>query len=737
MSEPASDAHEARIRELVSQMTLAEKIGQLSQVNGPHGHIPDDFAHAVRQGWIGSILNEIDVDTVNAIQRIAVEESRLGIPLIFGRDVIHGFKTVFPIPLGQAASWNADIVRIGARISAIEAAASGVHWTFAPMVDIGRDPRWGRVAECLGEDPYLGSVLARAMVEGFQGDDLSAPDSIVACAKHFAGYGASEQGRDYNSTFIPEGELRDVHLPPFKAAVDAGVGTLMASFSDIDGIPASGNRFLMTQVLREEWGFDGFVVSDWDSISQLAVHGLTADDRESAREAALAGVDMEMASRCYIEHLEELVQAGEVPLEAVDRMVANVLRIKLRAGLFDAPYVDPRQFPEAGNAAHLQAALDAARQSLVLLQNRPHPHEPVLPLDLDRIGRLAVIGPMADKPREQLGTWIFDGDPSLSVSPLTALREAIGDQAEIVYEPALQSSRDRDHAGFGAAVEAARSADAVVLFVGEDAILSGEAHCRSDIRLPGAQEALVHAIAATDKPLAVVILAGRPLALEAIGHAAPAMLMAWHPGCMGGPAIADVLTGRFNPVGKLPITLPRVTGQVPMYYAHRNTGRPPTPESFTHIDDIPLHAEQLSLGNTSFHLDVWYRPLFSFGHGVSYTDFDYANLRLSSHSMPMSGTLTISVDVDNVGSREGTEVVQLYIRDPVASRTRPVRELKGFRRIHLEPGERATVTFELRAEDLAFTGRSMRPVTEPGEFHIWVGRDSDAQLHTTFHLHGD
>ena len=725
---------DARVADLLARMTLPEKIGQLCQVNGHHGHVPADFADAVRAGRVGSVLNEVDVATVNELQRIAVHESRLGIPLLFGRDVIHGFATVFPIPLGQAASWNPEGVRAAARVAAVEAAARGVGWTFAPMVDIGRDPRWGRVAECLGEDPHLASRLAVAMVEGFQGDDLAAPGSLVACAKHFAGYGASEAGRDYNNTFIPEGELRDVHLPPFRAAVQAGVGTLMASFSDLDGVPASANRFLMTQVLRDEWGFDGFVVSDWDSVSQLAVHGLTADDEGSAAAAALAGVDMEMVSRCYAEHLEALVQRGVVPLARVDAMVANVLRIKLRAGLFERWRVDPSQAPPAGCPAHRAAAKQAALESLVLLQNQAHDGLPVLPLRPEALQRVAVIGPLADQPKEQLGTWVFDGNPAWSVSPLAALRAALGPAVAVGFTPALASSRDRSHEGFAAAVAEAQQADVALLFVGEDAILSGEAHCRADISLPGAQAALIHAVAATGTPVVLVVLAGRPLALESVAWAAKAIVYAWHPGCMGGPAIADVLLGAFNPCGKLPITLPRVTGQVPIYYAHRNTGRPPTPQTYTHIDDIPLHAEQVSLGNTSFHLDVWYRPLFSFGHGMSYTHFRYANLRLSASRVPFGGAVTASIEVDNVGSVDGTEVVQLYLRDPVASRTRPVRELKGFQRVHLAVGERRTVTFTLTTADLAFTGRDHRPVTEPGRFEVWVGRDSDTSDHVSFEL---
>ncbi len=724
---------DARIDALLARMTLTEKIGQLSQVNSPMGHLPEDFADALRRGLVGSVLNEVDVKVVNEMQRIATEESRLGIPLLIGRDVIHGFRTVFPIPIGQAASWNPERVREGARIAAIEAAAAGVNWTFAPMVDIGRDARWGRVAECLGEDPWLASGLAEALVQGFQGDDLADVGSLVACAKHFAGYGASEQGRDYNSTFIPEGELRDVHLPPFRAAVEAGVGTLMASFSDLDGIPASANRFLMTQVLRDEWSFDGFVVSDWDSVQQLAVHGLTEDDRGSAREAALAGVDMEMASRCYIEHLRELVESGEVPLERVDAMVANILRVKLRAGLFEGAGVDPEALTPAGHPSHLAAAKQAALESLVLLQNREHAGVPVLPLALEDLGRIAVIGPLADAPREQLGTWIFDGDPALSVSPLEALREALGG-VEIEHVPALETTRDRSEQYLEVARSAAERADVALLFLGEDAILSGEAHCRADIGLPGAQEALLQAVAGTGTPTVLVVLAGRPLALQSVADSVQSILYAWHPGCMGGPALVDVLLGRWNPCGKLPITLPRVTGQVPIHYAQRNTGRPPSSETFTYIDDIPRDAGQVSLGNTSFHLDVHYTPLFAFGHGLSYTRFEVSNARVSRPQLPLGESLTVSVELDNTGARPGIEVVQLYVRDPVASRTRPLRELKGFQRVSLEVGERATVTFTLHTDDLAFTGRDMRPVTEPGRFDVWVGGSSDATEHTEFEV---
>ncbi len=720
---------EQRIADLLGRMTLEEKIGQMAQVNAGGGHVPDQLREGLRAGAIGSVLNEVHVETVNELQRIAVTESRLGIPLLIGRDVIHGFKTVFPIPLGQAASWNPELVAHGARIAAREASSAGVNWTFAPMVDIGRDPRWGRVAECLGEDPYLSSVLGAAMVRGFQGDDLAAPGSIAACAKHFAGYGASESGRDYNTTNIPENELRNVHLPPFKAAVDAGVATLMTSFSDLNGIPASGNEWLLRQVLREEWEFDGFVVSDWESVRQLAVHGLTASDRESAYEAVNAGVDMEMVSTTYTEHLAGLVREQRIPEAWIDRLVGNILRIKFRLGLFEHPYTDPGAFPPIAAPAHLEAARQAALESIVLLKNR----DGILPLSREAVQHLAVIGPLADEPWEQLGTWTFDGDPQYSVTPLKALQSMLGDVA-VRYQRALPTTRSRDRSGFAEAVRLAEHADAVVLFLGEEAILSGEAHCRADITLPGIQEELIDAIAATGKPVVLVVQAGRPLALERIEAKVAAILYAWHPGSMGGPAIADLLFGAAVPSGKLPVTFPRVTGQIPIYYAQKNTGKPATPESFIHIDDIAPNLPQLSVGNTSFHLDVAYSPLFPFGHGLTYTTFEYANIRTSAPSMTRHDRIDVSAEVTNTGSREGDEVVQLYLRDPAASLTRPVRELKGFTRLRLTPGECRTVTFTLGASDLAFYGRDMRLRAEAGAFQVWIGGSSDAQLSTRFEL---
>jgi beta-glucosidase len=711
-------------------MTLAEKIGQMSQVNASDGDVTDHLRQAIGAGRVGSVLNQVDVDTVNELQRIAVQESRLGIPLLVGRDVIHGFKTVMPIPLGQAATWNPDIVREGARVAAREAATAGINWTFAPMIDVTRDPRWGRIAESPGEDPYLASVLAAAMVEGFQGEDLAQHGTIAACAKHFAGYGAAESGRDYATTNIPENELRNVHLRPFKAAVDAGVMTLMASFSDLNGVPATGNEFLMRQVLREEWGFDGFVVSDYNSIQQLAIHGLTENDRDSAYEAVTAGVDMEMASDAYVGSLAELVEDGRISLETIDTAVANILRAKFRLGLFDNPFTDPNGLPPDFNEHALQTAKRAALQSVVLLKND---HD-VLPLSADKMNAVAIIGPLADAPYEQLGTWIFDGDPDLSITPLHAIRSLVGDIVDVRYVRAMDNSRSRATEAFDEAVKIARDSDVVLLFLGEESILSGEAHSRADINLPGDQAELVRRVREAGKPVIAVIMAGRPLTLTNIVEDVDAILFTWHPGTMGGPAIADLLFGVESPSGKLPATFPRMVGQIPIYYNQKNTGKPPSPDTIVHIDDIDAHAPQLSLGMTAFHLDAGYTPLYAFGHGLSYTEFDYHDIRTSAAEIGLGDTVTVSAELTNNGNVAADEVAQLYVRDLVGDVTRPVRELKGFNRVRLEPGQTTTVDFQLHTDDLAFFGRNMRLITEPGEFHAWIGGSSETELRTEFRI---
>ena len=724
-----------RIGHLLSQLSIDEKIGQLQQVQGGGGHVPAELAQAVRDGRVGSVINEVHIDTVNALQWIAVKESRHGIPLLIGRDVLHGFATVFPIPLGQASSWNPTAIERGARVSAVEASACGVNWTFAPMIDIGRDPRWGRVAEGFGEDPYLTGVLAAAAVRGYQTGNLSAPDAIAACAKHFVGYGASESGRDYNTTNLAPRDLRDVHLPPFAAAVQAGVASVMASFSDLDGVPATANGPLLTGVLRDEWKFDGLVVSDWDSIRQLAIHGLTADDRGSAHEAAMAGVDMEMASTTYADHLAALVREGLVPMGRLDAMVANVLRLKLRLGLFERYTTDPSAFPAAGNAEHLRAAREVAQESIVLLRNTMHDGEYLLPLAAGALGRVALIGPLADDPYEQLGTWIFDGDPRHSVTVLQALRHSLPDAVQIDVVPGVPNTRSHDPSGVADAVRAASNADVALLVVGEESILSGEAHCRADISLPGAQEALVEAIVATGTPVVLVVMAGRALALERIAHRVHALLYAWHPGSMGGAAIVDLLFGAASPSARLPVTLPRVTGQIPIYYAHKQTGKPATPESVVAMHDIHPRAPQLSVGNTSFHLDVDPSPLYPFGFGLTYSYVEYEAPSVRFADVPIAGTVEISAMLTNRGARAALEVVQLYVRDLVGSATRPVKELKGFQRVHLAAGERHTVRFSLPVSELAFSTRDLRRAVEPGRFHAWIAPHAATTAFVEFSVH--
>ena len=727
---PQAAEIERRIDALLARMTLDEKVGQLTLVPAGGGQVPEHLADDIRAGRVGAVLNEVDLGTVNELQRLATTESRLGIPLLVGRDVIHGFTTVFPIPLGQAASWDPALVTACAQVAAHEAAACGVNWTFAPMLDIARDPRWGRVAESLGEDPVLASALGAAMVRGFQGDDLTAPGAIAACAKHFAAYGASESGRDYNTTNVPENELRNVYLPPFKAALDAGALSLMTSFSDLDGVPATANTFLLRDILREEWRSDALVVSDWDSVRQLAVHGFTEGDRDSAYEAARAGVDLEMASTTYRDWLPSLVQDGRLPESRVDALVRNVLRAKFRLGLFESAHTDAGHFEPPANDRHLTLAYEAAVAGAVLLRNVDW----ALPLEVESLRSVAVIGPLADDPHEQLGTWVFDGDARHSCTILAALRAQVGDRVNVRFARGVPDTRRHRTDGFAEAVALAAESDVAVLVLGEEAILSGEAHCRADITLPGAQQALLEAVAATGTKVIVVLMTGRPLALEAAAPHAHAMLCVWHPGTMAGPAVADLLFGVRAPSGKLPVTFPRVTGQIPIYYAHKHTGKPVTPESYVHLDDIEPRAHQVSVGNTSFHLDTHYTPLYPFGHGLSYSHVEYEHLWTSAGVLSMSGRLTLGVDVVNVGPRDTVETVQLYVRDLVGDVTRPVRELKAFRRVALARGERRTVEFTLTPRDLAFHGRAQRLIVEPGRFHAWIGGSSATELRTEFTL---
>lgn len=714
---------EKQIEELLGKMTLPEKIGQMNQLS-PFGSM-DEIAGQVRQGEIGSLLNVTDPEKVNEIQKVAVEESRLGIPLLISRDVIHGYKTIFPIPLGQAATFNPQIVEDGARVAAIEASADGIRWTFAPMIDISRDPRWGRIAESCGEDPYLSSIMGVAMVKGFQGDSLNDPTSIAACAKHFIGYGAAEGGRDYNSTFIPERQMRNVYFPPFEAAAKAGCATFMTSFNDNDGVPSTGNTFILKDVLRNEWKYDGMVVTDWASTAEMISHGFCKDEKEAALKSVNAGIDMEMVSGTFIRHLEELVKDGEISEATINNAVRNILRLKFRLGLFDNPYVNTDQHVKYA-PEHLAKAKEAVEQSVILLKN----DRETLPFT-DKIRTIAVVGPLADAPHDQMGTWVFDGEKAHTQTVLTALKEMYGDKVQFIYEPGLGYSRDKNTGNISKAVSAATRADVVLVCVGEESILSGEAHSLADLHLQGAQNELIATLAKTGKPLVTVIMAGRPLTIEQEVNLSDAVLYAFHPGTMGGPAIADLLFGKVAPSGKTPVTFPKMVGQIPVYYAHNNTGRPASRQE-TLIDAIPLEAGQTSLGCTSFYMDAGFDPLFPFGYGLSYTTFGYDNLQLANDKLAANGTLEISFDLTNTGKYDGTEVVQLYVQDTFGSVTRPVKELKGFQRVPLKQGEKKTVTFSLPVEELAFWNIDMQKVVEPGEFNLWVGPSSAEGLQTTF-----
>ncbi len=712
---------EEQIDQLLSKMTLEEKIGQINQQTG-QGY-SDGMVKQIKGGAIGSILNEVDPVVVNKLQKEAVKNSRLHIPLIFARDVIHGFKTIFPIPLGQAASWNLSLIEQGARIAAEEASSVGVRWTFSPMVDISRDARWGRCAESAGEDTYLSAKVGVAMVKGYQGDDLSKPNTMAACTKHFVGYGAAEGGKDYNSTWISDKLMRDVYLPPFEACAKAGSATFMCAFNDNNGIPASANKYLMRDVLRGEWGWDGVMCSDWASIMQLVPQGYCKDLKDAALKASLAGVDVDMESYAYTRYMKELVEEGKLDVKVIDELVRNVLRLKFRLGLFDNPYVDLKHANQFYAPASLEAATRMVEESTVLMKNNG-----VLPFAAQG-KKIALVGPMADAQHDQAGTWCFDLDKTHTVTPLTALREALGNDA-VIFEKGLTYSRDKSEEGIQKAVEAAKKADIVVMVAGEEAVLSGEAHCRADLSLPGAQTKMLEALKATGKPVVLIIMAGRPLTISHEVDLADATLFMFHPGTMGGPAIANMLTGAAVPSGKLPMTFPKMVGQEPIYYNHNNTGRPAS--NIVTMDDIELEAGQTSTGCTSYYLDAGDGPAFPFGYGLSYTTFAYGSPRLSAASMGKDGQIEVTCTVTNTGKYEASETAQLYVRDLVGSVTRPVRELKGFEKITLKPGESRDVKFSLKASDLAFHNAELQKIVEPGDFQLWVSTDSASGAPVSF-----
>ena len=718
---PAPPAHETerRVDGLLARMTLQEKVGQLQQLDSipKVWRVRDEHRDLIPRGLVGSFLNVRGARNINEAQRMAVEQSRLKIPLLFGFDVIHGYRTIFPIPLGEASSWDPAAVERSAQIAAAEAAATGLKWTFAPMVDIARDPRWGRISEGSGEDPYLGAVIARARVRGFQGDDPSAANRILACAKHWVAYGAAEGGRDYNSVDLSEQTLRTIYFPPFRAALEAGAGSVMSSFNTINGVPASANPFTLTQVLRKEWHFDGLVVSDYESVKELLAHGVAGDDADAARQALLAGIDMEMVSRLFGNHLPRLVEQGLVSRSVLDEAVRRVLRIKFRLGLFERPYADlAREAHVVGAREHRAAAREIAGRSMVLLKN----DQGVLPLK-PQIRSIAVLGPLAEDRDAPLSHWHGDVRVEDVVTLLAGIQaRAAGRQGMTVAHAKGCEIEGASTDGFAEAVRLARQAELAIVAVGEASAMSGEAASRSSLALPGHQLDLVKAVHATGTPTIVVLFNGRPLTIGWVADNVPAILEAWLPGTEGGNAIADVLFGDVNPAAKLPVTFPRVVGQVPLYYNHLNTGRPPEADN----------------RYTSKYLDVPSEPLFAFGHGLSYTRFQLSNLKLSRRDLPPDGRLAVSVDVQNIGDRPGDEVVQLYIRDLVASVVRPVKELAGFERVSLQAGETKPVRFELGPERLGLYNRQLQFVVEPGEFRVTVGTSSTGGLEDRFEVVG-
>ncbi len=704
-------AAEPKIDSLLARMTLEEKLGQLNQVS-VDGQPNAEQLDLARKGLVGSFLNLAGADATHAAQHVAVTESRLHIPLILGLDVIHGYRTIFPIPLGEAASWDPEAVEAAAHVAAKEAAAAGVHWTFAPMVDIARDPRWGRIAEGSGEDPYLGSALAAARVRGFQGKDLRAPDAVLATVKHFAAYGGAEGGRDYNTVDLSERTLREAYLPPYHAAIDAGAGSVMTSFNEIGGIPSTASPWLMTTLLRREWGFKGFVVSDWTAVAELLNHGVAGSRADAGKLALEAGVDMDMVSRIYVSDLPALVRAGRIPVAVVNEAVRRVLRAKAALGLFDDP--DHGATPERERAAllapeHRQLARRVAEESIVLLKNEGQ----VLPL-ATRVKTLAVIGPLADDKVSALGSWPGRGDPQDALTPLAGIKQRAG-SVSVVYAKGCGIT-DTSTAGFADAVAAAKQADVAVLVLGEAGDMSGEAASRAELDLPGVQERLLEAVQATGTPVVLVVNSGRPLTIAWAAEHVPAIVESWFLGVETGPALAAVLFGDVSPSGKLPVTFPRAVGQIPLYYNHKNTGRPTGPDKYS-----------------SKYIDLPVTPLFPFGHGLSYTTFSYSDLRLAPRITP-TGTLRVSVAVTNTGSREAAEVVQLYVHDEVASVTRPVRALAGFRRVSLKPGEARTVEFSLTAKELGLYNQDMKFVVEPGKFRVFVGGSSVGGLEGEFEV---
>ncbi len=716
----------AKIDSLLSVMTIDEKIGQTNlltstrDVTGPS--VNKNYEKLIREGKVGNIFNAYGARFTKALQKKAVEETRLGIPLLFGYDVIHGHKTIFPISLGEAATFDLEAIELGARIAAIEASAEGLHWTFAPMVDVSRDPRWGRVSEGSGEDVFYGCEVAKARVRGFQGDDLKATNTVLACAKHYAAYGGAQAGRDYHTVDISERELRTTYLPPFKATIDAGVASFMTSFNELNGIPATGNKYLLKDILRDEWDFKGFVVTDYQSINEMVPHGVVADKKEAVKLAMDAGVDMDLQGEVYLKHLKALIEEGSVSMTQLDTAVRRVLELKYALGLFEDPYRYSdieRQDKYVMSEENLEAARDVARKSIVLLKNEKQT------LPLAKTQKVALIGPLGNSERDMIGSWSGAGkhtdDP---VTVLEGFQEKIGKE-NVIYAQGTKLTRymkrsdASDRSGFKAAIAAAKKADVIVAAMGEMQNMSGEASCRTDLDLPGNQKELLAELLKLKKPVVLVLLNGRPLTLEWEDQNMDAILEAWFPGTMGGHAIADIVFGDANPSAKLPLTFPRSLGQVPIYYNMKNTGRPIKP-------NVKVNTYK------SMYLDNPNTPLYAFGYGLSYTNFEYSKLTLSGTTVTKDKGITVSVEVSNTGDYDGEEVVQLYIRDLVGSVTRPVKELKGFEKVFIKKGTSKTVTFEITEETLKFYDLDMNFVSEKGAFKVGIGTDSNVRLTESF-----
>jgi beta-glucosidase len=707
-----------RVDSVLALMTLDEKIGQLtlftSDMDQTGAFIRKEYEEDIKQGKVGAIFNAYGAAYTRKLQDLAMKNTRLRIPLLFGYDVIHGHRTIFPVPLAEASSWNIAAMENTARIAAREAAAEGLHWTFAPMADVARDPRWGRIVEGSGEDPYLGSLIAAARVRGFQGTDLSDPYTVAACVKHFAAYGAAQAGRDYHTTDLSERALLETYLPPYKAALDAGAVTVMTSFNDLNGIPATANRWLFTDLLRKQWGFEGFVVTDYTAIMELIQHGIAGNPAEASALALNAGVDMSMQDGYFLQHLAQLVEEKKVRESDIDEAVRRILRVKFQLGLFDDPYRysnEEREKTEIRTPEHLAAALDMAHKSMVLLKNDNH----TLPFSKD-VKTVALIGPLSEARRELMGSWSAAGHWEKSVTLLEGLTAELPG-AKIIYAEGADFQSDKT-GGFAAAIDAAKKADVVILALGETHWMSGEAASRSSIGLPGVQQQLAEAVLKVGKPTAIVLMNGRPLAIPTLVEKAPAILEAWFLGHQTGTAIADVLFGDVNPSGKLTVTFPRNEGQIPVFYNMRNTGRPFDPNS----------------KYTTKYLDVPNEPLFVFGHGLSYTTFAYSDIVQDKTEISVHDSVKVTVTVTNTGNREGIETVQLYLKDHVGSATRPVRELKDFRQITLQPGEAKEVTFYVASRHMAFYRADMSWGTEPGQFTAFIGGDSQNTKAASFVL---